>query len=246
MRKLLVIFALLPLLAAGGGQQGMGPGPGMPASSGGGHSFSVVQTQSPSVCTFSSASYPSYTCTMTGIASGDSVIGDCTTGNNPQSFSSLLSSTPSPVALIPWNTSYGGPFIASNITSGSYALTISPGLYQGLFTCSLAEVSGVVTSSPLDVYSGLNSSSYGTGSATNETGSVTTTNANDEVCAVSSYASSALTYTPGTGYSTVVTTNLPYFECTTSTLSSTQTINPGLTWSSAGAIQMGTFALKLR
>jgi len=36
MKRYLAILALLPLLAMGGRQQGMGPGPGMPASSGGG------------------------------------------------------------------------------------------------------------------------------------------------------------------------------------------------------------------
>ena len=42
-KKALVLLALLPLLAMGGRQQGMGPGPGMPASSGGG-SISPVGT----------------------------------------------------------------------------------------------------------------------------------------------------------------------------------------------------------
>ena len=36
MKRYLAILVLLPLLAMGGRQQGMGPGPGMPASSGGG------------------------------------------------------------------------------------------------------------------------------------------------------------------------------------------------------------------
>jgi hypothetical protein len=36
MKRYLAILALLPLLAMGGRQQGMGPGPGMPASAGGG------------------------------------------------------------------------------------------------------------------------------------------------------------------------------------------------------------------
>lgn len=210
-----------------------------------GHSFSIKQSQSSSVCTFSSTSHSTYTCTLTGIVSGDSVIGICTTGNGSISFSTL-SSTPSPVALIPWNTSYGGPFIASNVTTGTYALTYAPGLYHGTFYCSLAEVSGIVTSSPLDVYSGVNqSAAYGTGSATNQTGSVITTNANDEVCAVGYFQGNS-PYSPGTGYATVVNTNGPYIECGSSILSSTQTVNPGLVWTGSTYMQEGTFALKLQ
>ena len=179
---------------------------------------------------------------MTGITSGDAILGVCSA-----SYTTTYAGTPTPVVI-----TSGEPYdavayalIVPDVTTSSYTLTMNYGAYTQPHTCSIYEVSGVATSSPVDVYSAVTRSGYGTGSATNITGSVTTTNANDEICGVSTDA--PLPLTPGTGYySAGSQTNTPYLECGTAVLSSTQTVNPGLTWAVATYTQVATFALKLQ
>ena len=246
MKKLFLILALIPLLGMGGGQSVITGRHRIPAAAATGHSFStgtVMQN-----CTLDSSD-ANKDCTISSITSGDAVFVICN-----QNYGNTISvtSTPSAIAL---GVAHGNwqniqAFVAVNITGGSYTATIVHTQYSGGVQCVFIPAGGVNNSTPFDV--GANG---GAGLGTSmSTGSVTTTNANDEVCSywAPNYITSP-TYTAGTGFTLVTsgTTNgaiagYPGMQCKTAILTSTTTINPSLSWTPSGAVTAGTFAVMLQ
>jgi hypothetical protein len=144
--------------------------------------------------------------------------------------------------------------IASGVSTGTTSAVISNPTYGGgIYNCEVVEVSGLVTSSAQDGspsgITGVPTPSYG--SATNLTGSVTTSNANDVIVAFAEVDTYKNTFTPGTGY-TLIPLSTYYGNATDlifafeyQNVSSTGTYNPGMTWLYPEYYAVGTAALKL-
>jgi hypothetical protein len=138
-------------------------------------------------------------------------------------------------------------WIASNISAGLTSVTINTQAYKE-YSCEVAEVSGIVTSSPVDVTYVLADNSYGTGNATTFTGSVTTVNSRDVILGYVVGTGSLGAFTAGTGYTaigTATTGNFPAF-LEYKKVSATGTYNPGATYANSAAVATGTAALILQ
>jgi hypothetical protein len=247
MKRYLAILALLPLLAMGGRQQGMGPGPGMPASAGGGgHAMTPVHTYS---CGSTANFAGTTTCTITATTTGNSVLYAYSIDGG--AAPTLISPTCTNLAQgIDTGANYDGWCLISNITPGTTSITLT---YSSNYTVSsifVAEVSGLVTSSAIDQNTAITLyDSSVTGSATNVTGAVTPTNANDAICGFVDNRTN--TYTAGTLYTMLGTVNYSgtssvAIDCR-NVVGTSGTYNPGMTYLNNGVYSdVATAALKLQ
>ena len=230
MKRYLAILVLLPLLAMGGRQQGMGPGPGMPASAGASHHFTVVQY---GVCMSSGTGNAPWntTCTLsTGLTAGDAIL---VVNPNTANFYSTTNSLGTMTIFPTTFSNYGNAAIITGGTAGTTSFTvIGVGGYQSsvVQTYGIAEVSGVNSAAPVEQKVGM-ANHY---SISTTTGSVTTTGANDEVCGLVATVSGS-TITTGTGYTALAFTGftpasgIPFLtECSTAIVGP-GTYNPPVT-----------------
>ncbi len=217
------------------------------------HAMAVVGT--PWLCGANSVSFINHvTCSGTATTTGDSLIVGCT------ETVAISSTTPSSVALMAAAASNGSYVNAnmfagliSNATAGTTSVTFTNGSSNYLTaTCEVVEVSGLVLTSAQDVSPiGItNTGSYGTGSATNRTGAITTSNSNDVIIGFVATSSGTVTFTAGTGYTLIPKGTYSGgsldFAFEYMNTSAAGTYNPGMTWSPIGYYTPGTAALKLQ
>jgi hypothetical protein len=249
MKRYLAILALLPLLAMGGRQQGMGPGPGMPASAGGGggHSFALVH--SPTLCGTASNFVNPITCTIPSTVAGNSVLIFYSFNPSaalPTSYSPAATCVPTPGnGSSAWFT---GLCIISNVSGGVTSVSIIPSNNYTSSSVMAVEVSGLVTSSPVDTSVGVTASLSNYAGASS-TGSVTPSNANDVIIGYAGEQGTGLV-SVGSGF-TVIGESSVYSTAPTwaeyKVVSSTGTypgsINQSVNFS---VFNSGTVALKLQ
>ena len=242
MKRLLAILALTPLL--GMGQFQVGQRNFTPASGGGSHAMTLVQGVD---CPFAGGGAgPAYTCSFNATPVGASVLIACAANN------AGITITPTPTSLF---TSGSSGLVASDqlgIISGISTGTTSIGVtLAGAYTngaCEIGVVTGVVTSSPVDVTNptptpiAAATSPY---SASINTGSVTTTNATDAIVGVAMGGGQSLTV--GAGY-TLISQAATYVNVLLEfqNVSATGAYNPPVTQSAAGYSDIGTVGLKLQ
>ena len=180
----------------------------------------------------------SFTITIPSTTAGNSLLYACTTNGTLPTFSPSGTAVPTAVSEA------GGLWIASNISGGITSVTVNVQAYKD-YACEVAEVAGLVTSSPVDVSTGLASTGYGTSAST---GSVTTTNARDVIIGYFLSQATPGTITAGSGYTAIGTSTLnPYATFLEYKLvSSTGSYNPGLTFVNIGGAQGGTAGLELQ
>ena len=239
MKRLLAILALTPLL--GMGQFQVGQRNFTPASGGGGHAMTLVQGVD---CPLAGGGAgPAYTCSFNATPVGASVLIACA------ATVAGITITPTPTSLftsgITGNDQLG---IISGISTGTTSIGVT---LAGAYTygaCEIGVVTGVVTSSPVDVTNPTPTpiaaarSPY---SASINTGSVTTTNATDAIVGVAMGGGQSLTV--GAGY-TLISQAATYVNVLLEfqNVSATGAYNPPVTQSAAGYSDIGTVGLKLQ
>ena len=193
-------------------------------------------------------------CTITATTAGNSLLIGFD-GAAPSSFSptaTAIASTSSGA-----EAAVGNAYIIPNVTAGTTTVTVNLPSYQYYApTILIAEVHGVVTSSPIDAISSGAMSDAGSYGTSGSLGSVTATNANDVVCGMVWTTNHAQTYSATGSFSLFAQTtysgsnpSLPgdqdlAFICANE--SSTGSYNPSASWASTGYWASGSFALKLQ
>lgn len=206
-----------------------------------GHAMKVIQT---TTCTTNGGGSSTMTCTLTATQTGNSLLIGCRSGDG-----TVLTFVPSATPITATASTINNAFIVSNVTTGTTAVVVTNTSIYDHTACLVAEVSGVITVSPIDVNTVFVRTGYLTSGTT---GSVTTTNANDVIIGIAYSDSDANgPYTPGSGYATIGTaTNVNtiygdiYLEY--KNVSATGTQNPPVSWTTTGYVWGATAALELQ
>ena len=247
MKRLIALLALLPLLAMGGGQNVMTGNHRHVFAASGGHSFTLVHQTTGQLTGGNYVS--SMTTALPSTAAGNTMLVLC--NGNPSltisSFSPAVTTVGTPITSST-NGAQGYVGIIPNLSAGITSITVNFTIQYASISCQYDEISGVITSSPIDgTPSGMTqSSAYSTGNASSLTGSVTTTNANDAIIGCVEVATT-VTFTAGTGYTLIPQTfSSPGMVCEYKVVSSSGAYNPGMTWNSNYYYASETFALELK
>ena len=180
------------------------------------HALTVVHT---GTCTASGGGDTSLSCTVTAWTSGNTGMVFC-----PSSFAQPNSSsvgtfvTAPPTGSTSGGSNYGNSGVIKSIPASTTSFTIGVGaaIYGGLLVCEFYEMSGVNTTSPIDVSYGWSGQQY---SLTPY--AATTTQAYDSICA---FVLEGSTITAGSGYTSYRVSDLvaggssvssALMECTT-------------------------------
>jgi hypothetical protein len=215
--------------------------------SGGGHSFALVH--SPTLCGTASSFVNPITCTIPSTVAGNSVLifySFISAATLPTSYSPAATCVPTPGNGS--TNSFTGLCIISNVSGGVTSVSIIPSNNYTSSSVMAVEVSGLVTSSPVDTSVGVTAPLSNSAGASS-TGSVTPSNANDVIIGYAGEAGTGLV-SVGSGF-TVIGESSVYSAAPTwaeyKVVSSTGTypgsINQSVNFS---IFDSGTVALKLQ
>jgi hypothetical protein len=244
MKRLFAILILLPLLGMGNGQYTVPQWSQNPQAAAG-HSFSALHTYTGTgLCGASGLVVSGLTATSAGSAffineyAGATVTFSTTPASNtvatPEASNTAL--------LIP----------PVNLSTGTTSITLACSNQYATIIYIISEFAGLKTAGTLDPGSGSAFASIcgSGGSATNCTGSITTTNANDVIGAACWATSNLNTYTAGTNETMLGQVSPSYsiaLEYKTAITTTTVTYNPGLTYTPAYSVpKCVTWAFELQ
>jgi hypothetical protein len=215
--------------------------------SGGGHSFAFVH--SPTLCGTASSFVNPITCTIPSTVAGNSVLifySFISAATLPTSYSPAATCVPTPGNGS--TNSFTGLCIISNVSGGVTSVSIIPSNNYTSSSVMAVEVSGLVTSSPVDTSVGVTAPLSNSAGASS-TGSVTPSNANDVIIGYAGEAGTGLV-SVGSGFTVIgessVFSSAPIwaeYKVVSSTGTYPGSINQSVNFS---IFDSGTVALKLQ
>jgi hypothetical protein len=215
--------------------------------SGGGHSFALVH--SPTLCGTASSFVNPITCTIPSTVAGNSVLifySFISAATLPTSYSPAATCVPTPGNGS--TNSFTGLCIISNVSGGVTSVSIIPSNNYTSSSVMAVEVSGLVTSSPVDTSVGVTAPLSNSAGASS-TGSVTPSNANDVIIGYAGEAGTGLV-SVGSGFTVIgessVFSSAPTwaeYKVVSSTGTYPGSINQSVNFS---IFDSGTVALKLQ
>jgi hypothetical protein len=215
--------------------------------SGGGHSFALVH--SPTLCGTAYSFVNPITCTIPSTVAGNSVLifySFISAATLPTSYSPAATCVPTPGNGS--TNSFTGLCIISNVSGGVTSVSIIPSNNYTESSVMAVEVSGLVTSSPVDTSVGVTAPLSNSAGASS-TGSVTPSNANDVIIGYAGEAGTGLV-SVGSGFTVIgessVFSSAPTwaeYKVVSSTGTYPGSINQSVNFS---IFDSGTVALKLQ